>query len=54
MIQVEHGLESGCKCPVCGYECHDCMGSVQPPMSPEELRLRAEAIISRGGPEDED
>ncbi len=54
MVQVEHGLSSGCKCPVCGYECHDCMGSAQPPMLPEELKLRAEAIIARGGSEGED
>lgn len=29
MGQVQRGLDSGCKCPACGYECHDCMGSHQ-------------------------
>ena len=38
MVQIERGLESGCKCPDCGNECHDCMGSAQPPMSVEQLR----------------
>lgn len=47
MAQVEHGLMSGCKCPECANECHDCMGSVQPPMSIEELKLRAGALLNR-------
>lgn len=38
---------SGCKCPECANECHDCMGSVQPPMSIEELKLRAGALLNR-------
>lgn len=40
MVQVEHGLNSGCKCPDCGAMCHDCMGSSQPPMSVSELRAQ--------------
>lgn len=48
MVQVEHGLESGCKCPDCGNECHDCMGSAQPPMSVEQLRERMEFIALTG------
>ena len=40
MVQVEHGLESGCKCPDYGAMCHDCMGSEQPPMSVGELRAQ--------------
>ena len=38
MVQQEHGLESGCRCPACGLICRDCMGSRQGPMSAEELR----------------
>ena len=38
MVQQEHGLESGCRCPDCGATCHDCMGSRQTPMSKEELQ----------------
>lgn len=53
MVQVEHGLESGCKCPDCGAMCHDCMGSSQPPMSVSELRaqaaLRMRAEAGEGG-----
>ena len=40
MIQTERGLSSGCKCPDCGAECHDCMGSEQPPMDREALIKR--------------
>ncbi len=40
MVQVEYGLESGCKCPDCGNMCRDCMGSEQPPMSPMELKMQ--------------
>ena len=39
MVQMEHGLESGCKCPACGDVCRDCMGSAQQPLSVEELRF---------------
>lgn len=38
MIQSEEGLKSGCRCPDCGHMCRDCMGSIQGPMTPEELR----------------
>ena len=48
MVQVEHGLQSGCKCPDCGNECHDCMGSAQPPMSVEQLRERLEFMALTG------
>ena len=44
MVQVEEGLQSGCKCPECLSVCRDCMGSDQPPMSVEELRTRAELL----------
>ncbi len=37
MVQEEYGLKSGCKCPDCGNMCHDCMGSAQEPLSPNEL-----------------
>ena len=54
MIQVEHGLFSGCKCPDCGAECHDCMGSKQPPMSVEELKIRGMMLeVIRSREEDE-
>ena len=54
MIQVEHGLFSGCKCPDCGAECHDCMGSEQPPMSVEELKIRGMMLeVIRSREEDE-
>lgn len=48
MVQVEHGLQSGCKCPDCGNECHDCMGSEQPPMSVEQLKERMEFYALTG------
>ena len=44
MVQMEKGLESGCKCPECGEECHDCMGSVQKPMNHDELVKRLEQL----------
>ena len=40
MIQREHGLQSGCKCPDCGFECKDCMGSAQQPMDAAALAAR--------------
>lgn len=40
MIQSEKGLLSGCKCPECGNACRDCMGSVEVPLTPEQLRER--------------
>ncbi len=40
MVQVEHGLESGCKCPECGCMCRDCMGSAAGPMSIAALRAQ--------------
>lgn len=46
MVQVEHGLESGCRCPDCGFGCGDCMGSDQPPMS--VMQLRAQAMLRIG------
>jgi hypothetical protein len=52
MVQREHGLASSCVCPDCGFACRDCMGSDQPPMSAEELRRRAEALLNRQGEED--
>ncbi len=53
MVQVEHGLDSGCKCPECGFECRDCMGSIQPPMGVEALRLRAQRLFAENGEEEE-
>lgn len=38
MVQEEYGLKSGCRCPSCGAMCRDCMGSVQQPMTPEEIK----------------
>lgn len=53
MVQVEHGLMSGCKCPDCGAMCRDCMGSEQPPLSIEGLRaqmaLRMRTETEEGG-----
>jgi len=40
MVQAERGLMSGCCCPACGNECRDCMGSLEKPLSVEELRAR--------------
>lgn len=49
MIQDERGLMSGCRCPECANACRDCMGSVEAPLSVEELRGRfANADISPG------
>lgn len=53
MVQIEHGLSSGCKCPDCGYECHDCMGSEQPPMQINELKRRAEELLKRDSAEED-
>ncbi|HWQ58273.1 MAG TPA: hypothetical protein VN540_04565 [Clostridia bacterium] len=53
MVQVEHGLKSGCVCPDCGYACRDCMGSDQPPMSADELRRRADALARESGREED-
>ena len=51
MVQTERGLMSGCQCPDCGNVCRDCMGSVEAPMSPDQLRARFEsgALSSAGG-----
>lgn len=54
MVQMERGLESGCKCPDCDNECHDCMGSAQPPMSVEQLRDRMEFMRLTGQLDDEE
>lgn len=54
MVQIERGLESGCKCPDCDNECHDCMGSSQPPMSVEQLRDRMEFMRLTGQLDDEE
>ena len=54
MVQMERGLESGCKCPDFGNECHDCMGSAQPPMSVEQLRDRMEFMRLTGQLHDEE
>ncbi len=40
MVQTERGLFSGCQCPECGNICRDCMGSVDSPLTPEQLRQR--------------
>jgi len=53
MVQVEHGLSSGCKCPDCGFECRDCMGSAQPPMEIGELKRRMEETLAREREEEE-
>ncbi len=53
MIQTERGLDSGCKCPDCGFECRDCMGSAQPPMNTDELRKRMELLEERRNNEEE-
>lgn len=53
MVQVERGLDSGCKCPECGFVCRDCMGSAQPPMSVEALRSRAQRLFGENGEEEE-
>jgi hypothetical protein len=47
MVQVEQGLSSGCKCPECAFECHDCMGSAQPPMEIGELKRRMEEMLAQ-------
>ncbi len=52
MIQREHGLSSGCVCPDCGFACRDCMGSDRPPMSADELKRRAEALVNEREQED--
>ena len=54
MVQMERGLESGCKGPDCGNEGHDCMGSAQPPMSVEQLRDRMEFMRLTGQLDDEE
>ena len=40
MVQTERGLFSGCQCPECGNICRDCMGSVDSPLTPDQLRER--------------
>ena len=40
MVQTERGLFSGCKCPECGNMCRDCMGSVEGPFAPDQLKDR--------------
>jgi hypothetical protein len=40
MVQSERGLQSGCVCPACGNACRDCMGSVEAPLTPGQLRAR--------------
>ncbi len=52
MVQVEHGLQSGCKCPDCGNECRDCMGSDRPPMALDELKRRMALLIENESEED--
>lgn len=46
MVQSERGLSSGCVCPNCGHACAACMGTVQPPVSREEIAARAEALLA--------
>lgn len=53
MVQSEKGLESGCRCPECGNECHDCMGSKQPPMSIDELKEQFSMLAFQIGENDE-
>ncbi|MEG1810253.1 MAG: hypothetical protein RR232_00710 [Clostridia bacterium] len=46
MVQTEQGLSSGCKCPECFAVCRDCMGSVQKPLSAEQLSAMVLADIT--------
>ena len=47
MVQSEKGLESGCRCPECGNECHDCMGSAQAPMDRDGLIERMRQLTEQ-------
>jgi len=51
MIQSEEGLKSGCRCPDCGHMCRDCMGSVQGPMTPDEIREAFVGFVPTIAPE---
>ena len=41
MVQHEQGLESGCICPACFFQCKACMGTEQPPAALDELAFHA-------------
>ncbi|MEN6471834.1 MAG: hypothetical protein ABFC62_10255 [Clostridiaceae bacterium] len=47
MVQSERGLSSGCRCPECLNECSDCMGTIQTPLTAEELKKREALFLSR-------